>query len=188
MIKPSSYGFLGPSAALGGPGAHKGKAGNAVINGVSGLTGRDIAYVACQVRFAISSLEEWSQMDGEFSYVEFFWKVVDSLRGDEGDAIVARFNHDVFGTSTAKPSAARTEEVPDEFALQQQQRAAKRARVNAAAAEAAATAAAAAAIGTPLRNPTSIFRENVLVDFAEDGDGDSPSNPSAESGMSRLSG
>ncbi|KAJ7093328.1 hypothetical protein B0H15DRAFT_799149 [Mycena belliarum] len=48
--------YQGPSAALAGPGAHKGKAGNASINGLTELTKRAIAYVAMQVRFAMSSL------------------------------------------------------------------------------------------------------------------------------------
>jgi hypothetical protein len=31
-------------------------------------------------------------MDGAFSYPEFFWSIVDLLRGDEGQAILDRFN------------------------------------------------------------------------------------------------
>ncbi|KAF7359603.1 hypothetical protein MVEN_00684100 [Mycena venus] len=129
--------YLGPSAALTGPDSSAGKAGNAAINGVRALTGRDITYLACQLRFALSSVESWHTMDGDFSYREFYWKVVDSLRGDEGQAHLDRFNRDIFGTgAAAKQSAAATAHIPDEFELLQQQRAAKRAR----AAEAAAAA------------------------------------------------
>jgi hypothetical protein len=31
-------------------------------------------------------------MDGEFCYPDFYWKVVDSLRGEEGQVILDRFN------------------------------------------------------------------------------------------------
>ncbi|KAJ6548961.1 hypothetical protein B0H19DRAFT_1162404 [Mycena capillaripes] len=127
--------YLGPSAALAGPDSERGKAGNAAINGTKALTGRDIAYIACQLRFAISSMESWKQMDREFSYREFYWKIVDSLRGEEGQAILDRFNLNVFGSlTTSNQSAASISHVPDEFELLQQQRAAKRARLAEAAA------------------------------------------------------
>jgi hypothetical protein len=45
--------YQGAGGALEGPGAHKGRAGNAAINGITALTPRDIAYVACQVSFLV---------------------------------------------------------------------------------------------------------------------------------------
>ncbi|KAJ7802937.1 hypothetical protein B0H14DRAFT_2890217 [Mycena olivaceomarginata] len=84
--------YQGPSAALKAPGFNRGKAGNAALNGVTSLNGHDIAYVACQLRFSLSSQTSWGTMDGAFSYPEFFWSIVDLLRGDEGQAILDRFN------------------------------------------------------------------------------------------------
>ncbi|KAJ7939754.1 hypothetical protein B0H13DRAFT_1850524 [Mycena leptocephala] len=112
----------GPGSALEGAGSNKGKAGNAAINGIKALTGREII---------------WNTMDGDFCYSDFYWKVVDSLRSEEGQAILDRFNHDVFGSAMSPGGSTSTAvDVPDEFELMQQQRAAKRARLAAAAAEA----------------------------------------------------
>ncbi|KAK6966690.1 hypothetical protein R3P38DRAFT_3337746 [Favolaschia claudopus] len=123
--------YLGPSAALEAAGSGKGRAGNAAINGVRSFTGRDIAYVACQVRFAMSSVESWSPRDDEFLYREFYWKVVDSLGGEEGQAILDRFNKDVFGNvSTDSQSNDPADDDEDEFNKMEQQRAAKRARLS----------------------------------------------------------
>ncbi|KAJ7093341.1 hypothetical protein B0H15DRAFT_1020758 [Mycena belliarum] len=68
-------------------------------------------------------------MDGAFSYEQFYWKVTDSLSGPEGDAILARFNSDVFGPSTAQAAATGATVPEDEFEILQAQRAAKRARL-----------------------------------------------------------
>ncbi|KAJ6586266.1 hypothetical protein DFH09DRAFT_1308304 [Mycena vulgaris] len=80
--------YQGPSAALKAPGYNRGKAGNAALNGVTALTRRDIAYVACQSRFALSSQQHWGVADGTFSYLDFFWTIVDILRGEEGQEII----------------------------------------------------------------------------------------------------
>ncbi|KAK7006465.1 hypothetical protein R3P38DRAFT_3367058 [Favolaschia claudopus] len=137
--------YLGPSAALEPAGSGKGKAGNAAINGVTALTARDIAYVACQVRvsgflrgylltfikvrFAMSSVEEWNLMDDEFSYRVFYWKVVESLRDDEGQAILDRFNKDVFGNLTSNSQSDNTsDDSEDEVEVMNRQRVAKRTR------------------------------------------------------------
>jgi hypothetical protein len=39
-------------------------------------------------------MESWNSMpmDGEFSYPAFYWKVFESLRGEEGQVILDRFN------------------------------------------------------------------------------------------------
>ncbi|KAJ7099063.1 hypothetical protein C8R44DRAFT_747756 [Mycena epipterygia] len=127
--------YKGPGSALEGPGANKGKGGNADINGVTALTDRDMGYVACQARFAMSSVESWSEMDGEFSYVDFYWKVVELLRGEEGEEILDRFNLEVFGTRTTSSRKLGANSVADdEFAILEAQRAEKRARRMAAAA------------------------------------------------------
>ncbi|KAJ7302436.1 hypothetical protein DFH08DRAFT_759473 [Mycena albidolilacea] len=132
--------YQGPSAALKAPGFNRGKAGNAALNGVTSLNGRDIAYIACQLRFSLSSQTSWGTMDGAFSYPEFFWSIVDLLCGDEGQAILDRFNYAVFGTtvSAVKKNAAAATNTASDFEVLEAQRAAKRARKVAAAAAAAA--------------------------------------------------
>ncbi|KAJ7156681.1 hypothetical protein C8R46DRAFT_1040549 [Mycena filopes] len=85
--------------------------------------------------------KSWNGLDDDFSYEEFFWKVVGLLSGDEGRVILDRFNFNVFGRAGgAKKSAAPVANIPDEFELLQRQRAAKRARAEAAAAAASAVA------------------------------------------------
>lgn len=49
--KVAKHLFMGPSAALEGPGYHRGRGGNAAINGMTRMTPRSIAYVAVQVCF-----------------------------------------------------------------------------------------------------------------------------------------
>jgi hypothetical protein len=51
VSQTSRHIYQGPTAALQEPGFTRGKAGNAALNGISALTDRDVAYVACQVRF-----------------------------------------------------------------------------------------------------------------------------------------
>ncbi|KAJ7098879.1 hypothetical protein C8R44DRAFT_747953 [Mycena epipterygia] len=117
------------------PGYNRGKAGNAALNGVTSLTGRDVAYVACQLRFALSSQQNWNNMDGTFSYPDFYWTVVDILRGEEGQEILDRFNYKA-AVKKAIPMVAG----PTDVELLEAQRSAKRARK---------IAAAAAAISAP---------------------------------------
>ncbi|KAJ7290571.1 hypothetical protein C8J57DRAFT_1493280 [Mycena rebaudengoi] len=140
--------YQGPSAALQADGYNRGKAGNAALNGISALTPRDVAYVAIQLRFALSSVQNWSTSDGDFSYSDFYWNVVDSLSGEEGAEIIQRLNFNVFGTREAsKRSAPAESEGDNDFDRLAAQRAAKRARKEADS-QAAATATTAAAAAT----------------------------------------
>ncbi|KAJ6530625.1 hypothetical protein B0H19DRAFT_1191651 [Mycena capillaripes] len=127
--------YQGPSTALKADGFTRGKAGNAALNGITALTARDIAYVAVQARFSLSSQEQWGHTDGNFSLADFYWSVVDLLDGEEGQAIIDRFNMKVFGTiSSTRKSAPAVDAGPSDFEVLQAQRAAKRARKLAAAA------------------------------------------------------
>ncbi|KAJ7249707.1 hypothetical protein C8J57DRAFT_1521737 [Mycena rebaudengoi] len=146
--------YQGPSAALQPDGFNRGKAGNAALNGVTSLTSRDIAYTACQTRFAMSSVQTWNEMDGAFNYSDFYWSIVALLAGEEGQEIIDKFNFAVFGSKTA---AKKRRGPPDadlnDFDRLAAQRAAKRQRKEeeaTAAAAAAATAVAAAAPAAPV--------------------------------------
>ncbi|KAG2109136.1 hypothetical protein DEU56DRAFT_920405 [Suillus clintonianus] len=44
------------------------------------VTARSIAYIACQVRFALSSITSWRSVDGDFDYIKFWQTIVDSLK------------------------------------------------------------------------------------------------------------
>ncbi|KAG2135991.1 hypothetical protein DEU56DRAFT_913081 [Suillus clintonianus] len=39
------------------------------------VTPRSIAYIACQVRFALSSVTSWRSVDGDFDYIQF-WRII----------------------------------------------------------------------------------------------------------------
>ncbi|KAG1887406.1 uncharacterized protein F5891DRAFT_1223337 [Suillus fuscotomentosus] len=41
------------------------------------VTPRSIAYIVCQVRFALSSITSWRSMDGDFDYEQFWRTIVD---------------------------------------------------------------------------------------------------------------
>ncbi|KIK47177.1 hypothetical protein CY34DRAFT_9200 [Suillus luteus UH-Slu-Lm8-n1] len=80
------------------------------------VTPRSIAYIACQVRFALSSVTSWRSIDGDFDYVQFWRIIVDFFEKPPGrdarrrvDALLEWWTRKVFGrnhreslTSTAR--------------------------------------------------------------------------------------
>ncbi|KAG1788866.1 uncharacterized protein HD556DRAFT_1244657, partial [Suillus plorans] len=44
------------------------------------VTPRSIAYIACQVRFALSSITLWRTVDGDFDYIQFWRSIVDFFK------------------------------------------------------------------------------------------------------------
>ncbi|KAG6893667.1 hypothetical protein C0992_009136 [Termitomyces sp. T32_za158] len=84
--------FQGPSASHEKAGFSRGKSGNAAINGISSMTPRSIAYIACQARFAISSAVQWGFWDKDFNYENFYWNIVDLFEDGEGQDIIEAFN------------------------------------------------------------------------------------------------
>ncbi|KAK7054047.1 hypothetical protein R3P38DRAFT_2854215 [Favolaschia claudopus] len=98
--------FMGPDAALEGDGYHKGKPGNASIIGMKTFTPRIIAGVITQVRFALSSRQDWIKLDGDFDYEEFFWTIYGLFDDqDLADNIIALWNKVVFGAAKARVAA-----------------------------------------------------------------------------------
>ncbi|KAF7371661.1 hypothetical protein MVEN_00021900 [Mycena venus] len=76
----------------------RGKPGNASIIGMKTFTLRIIAGVVTQVRFALSSKQDWNKMDGDFDYEEFFWTIHDLFDDQElADNIIQHWNKVVFG-------------------------------------------------------------------------------------------
>ncbi|KIK32008.1 hypothetical protein CY34DRAFT_102386, partial [Suillus luteus UH-Slu-Lm8-n1] len=56
------------------------------------VTPRSIAYVACQVRFALSSVTSWRSVDGDFDYVQFWQTIVDFFEKSHGRETQRRVN------------------------------------------------------------------------------------------------
>ncbi|KIK33159.1 hypothetical protein CY34DRAFT_100098, partial [Suillus luteus UH-Slu-Lm8-n1] len=48
------------------------------------VTPRSIAYIACQVRFTLSSVTSWRSVDGDFDYVQFWQSIVDFFERPPG--------------------------------------------------------------------------------------------------------
>jgi len=132
LIRVAKHIFMGPSAALKGPGYKRGTRGNAIANGMTNFTPRAIAYTAVQARFALSSMPEWSSADGDFDYPTFYWGIVALFDDGECKDILRYFDSEVFGTSStlATPADREADEVPAPSSLQalKASRAAKRAR------------------------------------------------------------
>ncbi|KZT30275.1 hypothetical protein NEOLEDRAFT_1055026, partial [Neolentinus lepideus HHB14362 ss-1] len=84
--------FVGPGSSLKGPGYKKGRAGVAKIIGMNKITPRAIAYVACQVRFALSDVQEWNQTDRDFDYTQFYWNIVSLFDNDECAEVIRFYN------------------------------------------------------------------------------------------------
>jgi len=70
------------------------------------VTPRSIAYVSCQLRFALSSVTSWRSVDGDFDYVPFWQHIVDFFERPPGriaqrkvDQLLAWWTRKVFGTS-----------------------------------------------------------------------------------------
>ncbi|KAJ3505188.1 hypothetical protein NLJ89_g7545 [Agrocybe chaxingu] len=124
--------FQGPSTAHDEPGAHRGQGGNAALCGLTSMTPMTIAYVAVQVRHALSNQSSWSNTDGTFNYMEFFWNLVDLFEDEESSKEIINFyNHHVFGTDAgANTSDPFEKPVEDDYEILKRQRAAKRARTN----------------------------------------------------------
>ncbi|KAJ6619260.1 hypothetical protein B0H10DRAFT_2433485 [Mycena sp. CBHHK59/15] len=104
MLRASKAVFMGPSSALQGDGYHRGKPPNSVNIGMKKFTPRIIAYIALQVRFNLSSMQEWNKVDGHFDYEEFFWMIVELFDDPEHAAkILTLYNRVVLGVSAAAP-------------------------------------------------------------------------------------
>ncbi|KAJ7503574.1 hypothetical protein B0H11DRAFT_1983502 [Mycena galericulata] len=141
----------GPSAALKPPGFQRGNRGNAAKISCRAVTSRLVGYFAFQTCFAISSLENWGQVDGNFDYEQFYWTVVGLFDDGENSHVLEAFNHHVFGDVAGRPNIDSTpsdkeaaEEDESDLDAYKALRAAKKAK-RAADAEAAAAAAAAEA-------------------------------------------
>ncbi|KAG1804078.1 hypothetical protein EV424DRAFT_1351413 [Suillus variegatus] len=70
------------------------------------VTPRSIAYIICQVRFALSSVTSWRSVDGDFDYVQFWRTIVDFFERAPGreaqrriDRLLEWWTRKVFGRS-----------------------------------------------------------------------------------------
>ncbi|KAG1849721.1 hypothetical protein F4604DRAFT_1934737 [Suillus subluteus] len=67
---------------------------------------RSLAYVSCQLRFDLSSVTSWHQVDGDFDYAQFWCNIVDFFEQAPGrlaqrnvDRLLVWWTRKVFGTS-----------------------------------------------------------------------------------------
>ncbi|KAG2132195.1 hypothetical protein BD769DRAFT_1386482 [Suillus cothurnatus] len=70
------------------------------------VTPRSIAYIACLVRFSLSSVTSWRSVDGDFDYVQFWRTIVDFFERPPGrdaqrrvDRLLEWWSRKVFGRS-----------------------------------------------------------------------------------------
>ncbi|KAG1858926.1 hypothetical protein F4604DRAFT_1684861 [Suillus subluteus] len=54
------------------------------------VTPRTITYIACQLRFALSSVTSWRSIDGDFDYVQFWQTIVDFFENAPGQEVQCR--------------------------------------------------------------------------------------------------
>ncbi|KAG1836800.1 hypothetical protein DFJ58DRAFT_669374, partial [Suillus subalutaceus] len=57
------------------------------------VTPRSIAYIACQARFALSSVTSWQSVDGDFDYIQFWRTIVDVFEKVPGQSAQRRVDH-----------------------------------------------------------------------------------------------
>ncbi|KAJ7048309.1 hypothetical protein C8F01DRAFT_1192487 [Mycena amicta] len=123
LIQAAKVLYHGPGAMFSGDGCRgTGKDGNAERVGLKSFTPRLVAYIACQVRFALSSVTTYNKIDGQFDYEKFFNYILKALgRQDTEERVIALFNRTVLGTSSgAAASAVADGEAPAEVdALEQ---------------------------------------------------------------------
>ncbi|KAG2057331.1 hypothetical protein BDR06DRAFT_1005342 [Suillus hirtellus] len=102
--------FMSPSSArevtTDGDAADKVKTHIAQIIKMHAVMAHSIAYVACQLRFALSSVSSWRSVDGDFNYIPFWQNIVDFFKQPPGRAaqqrvtqLLAWWTRKVFGTS-----------------------------------------------------------------------------------------
>ncbi|SJL13965.1 uncharacterized protein ARMOST_17417 [Armillaria ostoyae] len=121
------------------------------IHGISVITGRQIAYAACQVHYALSSKDGWTEQDGAFDLPLFYKSIVDLFESHPDDEwaleTLAWWNEQVYGdpngrTDTDKPDDSHP---PDSTVARMAARRDARAKARAEAASADLDAKAAAA-------------------------------------------
>jgi len=85
----------------------------ASLIGMRGVTARSIAYIAVQVRFALSSATAWRDNDIDFNHIEFYSAVVDYFELTPGpvaqahvDDLLAWWNRKVFGRTLGPGQAS----------------------------------------------------------------------------------
>ncbi|THH19982.1 hypothetical protein EUX98_g8668 [Antrodiella citrinella] len=156
MIRATKHIFMGPSSALKGPGYCRGTHCNARRINMNVITPRALAYVAVQVRFAISDAEKWATVDRQFSLAKFYWNVVAFFDDGEGQDVLDFYNHELFGETrqlqglsddlSDDPDSNR----PSASERMKAQRAQKRARLAAPTTPAAPTGMAAPSTAAPV--------------------------------------
>ncbi|KAF8549689.1 hypothetical protein OG21DRAFT_564464 [Imleria badia] len=74
--------FTGPSTALGG-GPRRSRPNDNNMQGIDQANAAQIAYAAVQARWGINPKSRWSGKDGDFSYKDFYYSIVDFIENCE---------------------------------------------------------------------------------------------------------
>ncbi|KAF7986942.1 hypothetical protein HWV62_12753 [Athelia sp. TMB] len=79
----------------------------AILMGLKSVTPHAIAYVAVQLRYALSSTSTWKTEDSQFDHMEFYYAIVNYFEETPGplatkhvEELLAWWNTEVFGRST----------------------------------------------------------------------------------------
>ncbi|KAH6908131.1 hypothetical protein BKA70DRAFT_1103857, partial [Coprinopsis sp. MPI-PUGE-AT-0042] len=98
LVKAFKFIFLSPSSVDGDRSSTR--AGNARLNGMTKVTKASLAYVATQVRFALSSATVFSRTDEEMDSEAFYNSLLEFLEDpeeqEEADALLDWWNSTVF--------------------------------------------------------------------------------------------
>ncbi|KAG2337401.1 hypothetical protein BDR05DRAFT_848097, partial [Suillus weaverae] len=79
LVRIMCHIFTGPSTALGEDSCATHSC-NASLHDMTTVQPEHIAYACIQARFGISSKNKWAEVDGKFSYREFYQNIIDFLR------------------------------------------------------------------------------------------------------------
>ncbi|KAI6032142.1 hypothetical protein PISMIDRAFT_114962 [Pisolithus microcarpus 441] len=79
---------MSPSSALASGKVHNTCASNAKIHHMAHVEAYHIAYAAVHAHFSICSQDKFTEVDGQFSFSEFYYRIIDFIINNEDEAWV----------------------------------------------------------------------------------------------------
>lgn len=98
-IKAAQAIFTGPSSCTPSRDRASTRAGNAERAGIVSMTPRSIAYVLCQLRFGLSSVQNWTWKDGSFNLEQFYWNAIEAIEESPQfkEDLIEFWDDEIFG-------------------------------------------------------------------------------------------